>query len=759
MLAEKNGYKNYARYDDQTLANQFYTGQPDYGYLPPEKEIAIIQSNSEAGFGLEFADSNDDKRYYYSIGADNRFKNNTILGPLPVAIALPTTYTVSPPSITNGDFETGGVGNPPTGWTVDAGTAVLSTAFAGAHGGTYACTITPAGADVIIHQDLAWDDELQETPVRAEVWFECAGAAGTTLGKITIDDGVGTTSASQTSFSGSVWYKTTVTRTLDASATRLRIIITGDYVASNVACYADDCVVYVAHVAPPIDSVVMNDKLFFAMGSCIFSLNSNSTGDGFDYVGNVYYPITNLCEVHIVASVQVTYLFICTGSLNAYWYYRDDTPTLTESTAADPYAEFMVNVSGVYYKVTLPNTVKKTTNPLNGGVAWSAASIVGPHEEDITAVEVDVDIPYFGKEDTVYYLDTADAAYPMISDMDSLRSSTNCVNMLVWHKKLYVPCGNQGLVEYDNGTVTWRSPSLFVTNLNYFTGSVQALAADEEYLYAIVDNGTKIEVVAGHQRYVEGRYIWAWHPIQEITLAGAQYAVVSNVFAKRLWIGSTSSANSIYYIPITTRYGDIANDSSYRYLTGGYDITPWYHLNLKADDKAYLSMTLSTEECDATNYVQVYYQTYYTALTGTWTLLGKFDASPTETISLSASVPTGTMIRFKRVITTASTSTSPRITGMDCRGIWRPEKRKMIQCAVIVKDNPINRNGSKSDETEKSLSTAIIEQNDRTAPTTFYDIDGTSHLASFISASKQNVRLTAEGNPEYEYVLLLELLT
>lgn len=757
MLAtDKSGFKSYMRYDDPTFPNQFFTGAPDYGYLPPEKEVAIIQNSFDGGFGLEFADSADSKRYYYGIGVDNRFKGNTILGPKPTAIALPTTYTKTPPEITNGGFEEGGSGNPPTGWTVSAGTAVLGTAFAGAHSGSYAVTITPAGSDVIIYQDLAWDDELQGTPVRAEVWFS-GGTSGQTRGQIIIDDGVGTTTASQTTFT-TAYTKTTVTRTLDASATRLRIIIKGDYIASNVALFADDCVVYVSHIDQPVASIETSDGLYFAMGSCVYKLNG--TGDGWTLVGSVYYPITGLMKVDyqaVYSGTIVTYIFVCTGSQQYYWYFDTTTETFTESTIADGQAEFMLNVSGVYYKVVLPNEVKKSTDPRNAG-SWSAASDIGAYEDDITAVAVDVDIPYFAKPDTVYYLDTTDAAYPLISDMQSIRSTANGVNMVVWHRKLYVPCGTQGLVEYSNGAVTWRSPSKFCTNLNYFTGSVQALAADEEYLYAIVDNGTKVEVLAGQERVVDGAAVWAWHTIQEITLAGCQYAVVSSTYKKRLWIASTSSSDSVYWIPITTRYGDIANDSNYTYLTGGYDITPWYHLNLRADSKAYLSMTLSTEGCDTNNYVNVYYQTYYTALTGSWTLLGKFDTSPTETISLAASAPTGTMIRFKRVLVTNSTGTSPRITGMDCRGIWRPDKRKMIQCAVQIKDNPILRNGATGDETAATLAATIEEQNDATSPTTYYDIDGTSYKVALLNATKQNVRLPKDRNPEYEYLLTMQVL-
>jgi hypothetical protein len=211
-------------------------------------------------------------------------------------------------------------------------------------------------------------------------------------------------------------------------------------------------------------------------------------------------------------------------------------------------------------------------------------------------------------------------------------------------------------------------------------------------------------------------------------------------------------------MPITTNYGNITGDTDYSFLTGGYDITPWYHVNLKSDDKAFLKFTLTTEGCDSTNYVTVYYQTYYTSLTGTWTKLGVFDESPNKTISLKSSIPTGSMIRFKREITTSATTTTPKITGMDCRGIWRPAKRKMIKMTALVKDRPVLRNSISGDETAKSLAEAIEEQNDNTKPTTFYDIDGTELTVSFITAIKGNVKTPKDKNPEYTYTILLEVL-
>jgi hypothetical protein len=97
---------------------------------------------------------------------------------------------------------------------------------------------------------------------------------------------------------------------------------------------------------------------------------------------------------------------------------------------------------------------------------------------------------------------------------------------------------------------------------------------------------------------------------------------------------------------------------------------------------------------------------------------------------------------------------------IDCRGIWRPSKRKLIACTVKANDHGTCRNGAQSDESEQSIRLGLEEQNDRVWPTTFYDIDGTTKYVTFLSATKRGpVLLPKDRNPEYVYDLLLEEVT
>lgn len=729
LTKDKNGKPSYNELYDDALSQQYFAESPGYAHLKPQLEIPAVQWDFSHGFGQEYMENAS--KYYTATNVDGRFKNMIISGPLPVAIALPTTYPATSPDVTNGGFEIGGYGNPPTGWTVDAGTAVLGTAFAGAHSGDYAVTISPSGSDVIIHQDVAWDDSYQNVPVTAEVWFQCAGAAGTTLGKITIDDGVGTTSASQTSFSASIWYKTSVTRTLDANATRLRITITGDYVASNVACYADDCKVYMAHVAPPVKAVDFNDGLYFAMGSCIFKLNS--AGDGFTFVANVYRPITDISVLtNFVANIDQPTLVICCGGTEAPYQYMNIGGAMTESTLSTGYAEFMSRVGDVPYKVVQPNEIKTavSNNFMNTG-SWTDAIPVGDSSNDITAPVLDLNgTPIIFKEDMPYYLDGSGEVQRLAPELISEKSSTSGKNAVVWQGCAYIPAGTQALYEYDGSTeaLTDISPSKYITNSTDFDGQIVALAHDAQYLFAVIDNGTKIEVVAGRwESFEDEGTSWVWHPLSEITLAGCVYATTSTVYARRLWLLSTSTTDAVYYIPIPQQYGSITSDASYSFTSGGNIITSWHHLNFRSDKKAWVKITL-TMSGTTTN---VYWRAYYQKLgDSSWTEINsaaKFKTSPTTTAYLpvdgSSNKPSSPMMRFKFEPVTNSSSNTPVLLHYDVRAIWYPAVKKIIQCQIRIDDNIRDKQGNIDDtQTAATIRTALDELANPTIcwPRTFY---------------------------------------
>ena len=760
MLDEVNGKKKYERFTDPTLAQQFFTGSPDLGRMEPEKQFSINQSNYKGGYGLEFASDSgiDSYRYYESLGVDARFKNNLICGPVATGIALPSDPS---PSMTDGGLEAWDTGSVLTNYTFvqDSSTPTLALNGPNKRSGTYCAKISSAGGGARsghFYQDVNWESAYQGRGFTFTAWVKASTANDA---RIEIHDGVGESLSSYHTGGGN-YEQLTVTRILDGSATRLRLKCQLES-ASGVDVYFDDLAVSLASgnaIGNPVAFADFNNELYIGAGGVLLKLNG--AGNGFTAVSSFLSPITDL-EAFTDGN-----LYICLGSTASEYYYMNTSEALTQSTEADGFAEYMTNVSGVMYKAVLPNQLKKATDPTNAG-SWGSAITVGSTFTDITDLISEVDVPYIGKEDMPYYLDGSDNDLPLIQDVQSLLKSTNCKNMIAWHRKIYVPVGESGLAEYDDGTISWRSPARFMTNLSNFNGQVQALAGDEEYIFAVVDNGAKLEILAGQATDVEGTATWVWHNLKEITLTGAETAFVSSIYKKRLWIASTSVSDSVFYIPLTTMYGDITSDTDYEFQTGGTLVTPWYHINLKADSKAYFSLTVDGEGLDSNNYITVDRQVYYTALTGAWTNLGNFTTSPSQTryFPTSGTVASGRMIRFRFTVVTNSTSTTPKMTNFDCRGIWRPTKRKLIACVVKLGDNILPKKGRPRD-TYTAMKEALDEAYDKVWPNTFYDIDSTNaqgtqtaKYCNLLYAREYEVVLIEGEQPESKYELLFEEVT
>src|SRR3990167_1419595 len=133
-----NVLPQYQVFDDEYLAQQFFTGEPGYANLPPEKELAIRQDDWRSGLGLEVYDGNDPRRYHKST-MDMRRRGLGLAGVASTAIAMPASSTTA--ALANTDMELA------ASWT---GGARSSTQ---AHGGTYSWKL---GAETAYQNATTW---------------------------------------------------------------------------------------------------------------------------------------------------------------------------------------------------------------------------------------------------------------------------------------------------------------------------------------------------------------------------------------------------------------------------------------------------------------------------------------------------------------------------------------------------------------------------------------------------------------------------
>ena len=95
VIKRENGVPAYQELDGKALADFYKSDNPTQVSTDPEENLVIGQCDFSAGFGKEYYDSDDPKRYFKSIGLDMRFGTlsfgATAEGPPSIRVKQPTS--------------------------------------------------------------------------------------------------------------------------------------------------------------------------------------------------------------------------------------------------------------------------------------------------------------------------------------------------------------------------------------------------------------------------------------------------------------------------------------------------------------------------------------------------------------------------------------------------------------------------------------------------------------------------------------------
>ncbi len=696
----------------------------------------MILDDFRSGFGQEIYDYNDTKRYYSSIGMDLSVKGQAMAGWGSTAVTRS--------HIVNEDMELD------SNWGAGA-----NRSSAQAHGGTYSMQLDASGEQ---GQTLQWIAAYQsvEFVFKCWVWSDTASVA-----RIGINDNVATTYSSYHT-GGSSWEQLTATRTLDGSAAVLKIRLATS-AGSNNNYFDDATITSSALTGITVQCVDFNDELYATWGKTLIKLNS--AGDRFYPVETFTATITSLTPFQVSGT---DYLLICLGTSTNYQYMTTGE-SLTESNATVKTYQFATRVyttADTLYANDGDNTIRSTTNPLNGGVAWSAQTVVAQASDAILSMREKSGALYIKKEDMPYYLDSSgDVQRDLAPELASARASTATKDMYLWKNELFISAGDQALLRIGTAN-SFINPSKYSTNLSDFVGAVQGIASDEEWLIIAVDNGAKLELLFGRDETIDGTTSWVWHPKHELTLTGCEALFVSAVYKKRLYIASTASGDSLYYLPLPTKYGDITGDAERNFLTDTSCIFPALHGGFKSDQKAYIKAVATLGHSYDAN---IYFECWYKKLEdSSYTDAGDFKGTATNRIATlylpvdaSSNNPISTMMWFKMVVKTDDTTKTPILLNLDVRGILYPTRKDIIACKVRVAREVVCNDGSVEKNLYTLWKTCVDNMRDATWPITMVDIDGNTKNVKLLplprtTRFREIIRREKGRIMESEYNLLLQ---
>jgi len=682
LSKDEQGNPFYQELDGQALVD-LYSTSPTQISTNPEEELILGTSSYHAGFGLQYGDLKDPYRYFQSYNMFMWQKGVAMAGWDSTALTVDQITWTSP----TGHVDGGSVwANETNAYDDNTGTYATDTAV-GQNTYTDYLELTMSSADI--------------TGVR--VWGSCEAA--TVLSGMDVDIYYG--SAWHDVFEGTCLEDAWNYFVCQASAvTAMRVRIKhNDSDPHDLYLHEADFGVVTSGGTKGVPYVHadFDDKMFVGCDDTLFVLDSTGAK-----IQPIYTFGANITALQPFQIAGVDYLFVALGTGTAYEYFgtmTGNTARLVTSTATDNkfkyFAWVNTTVDTLYGAVEDDgtNTIRSTVNPLNGGTAWSAQTIVGDAATAITNLLEKDGALLIDKEDMPYYLDSSgNVQKDLAPECISGKSTHSGKNSTVWQGVYYRPTGDQALLssgKYSDGSIgynQWIQPSKFTSNNSDFSGQVEACAGDEEFLYVATDNDTKVEIWQTREEVIDGSRR-VWHPIHELTLSGVETMWVSSVYKKRLWIASTNSSDSIYYLPLPTKYGDLTSDDERNFKDGAYFVTPFYDGGFPKDTKALIKVTATLGHAYDAN---IYFECHYQKLgDSSWTDMGDLKGSATSRthtlyITSSTSSP---MFRFKLVAKTDDSNKTPELLGFSAKCLLYPDVKDLVLMKVRVGQNTLDKNG------------------------------------------------------------------
>jgi hypothetical protein len=253
-------------------------------------------------------------------------------------------------------------------------------------------------------------------------------------------------------------------------------------------------------------------------------------------------------------------------------------------------------------------------------------------------------------------------------------------------------------------------------------------------------------------------------------LTGCETAFVSSVYQKRLYVSSTSSSDSLYYIPLPTGYANVTSDANRSYATDGSCnfVTTFYHKDFKNIPKAYIKVQATLGH---TYDADIYFECHYEKLgDSSWTDAGDLIGTATNRkpvlyvpVDGSSNKPVSTMMRFKLVSKTDDATKTPILLDFNVQCVLYPDVQSVIDCSIRCTDGILDKKGVKLEGTNADyIRTTIAEAQSSTYPVTIYDLWGNAKTVKVMPNTPfSEITTILKGeNPEQVYNLkLMEVTT
>ena len=572
-----------------------------------------IIKDQRGGLGIEEMDESvhSNRNWWSNCLVD--FDGHITLPRLATALTNPT---LTAPSLTNGDAETGDA----TGWTFEGGYAASSTSpLVGSYSFRNSLKAARKG-----YQDIVWDTSYRKRCVVISCVYKCNSAADADLGYVSINDGVGTTT---THGAETLTLQTlTCTRLIDVAATQLRITIGNTKPGGIGRVFQFDSIVLTASaLGSSTHAANFNSNLYWASGDCLLKLDTSAGASltlvrGFPTNITALIPSLNNC------------LYIYLGDSD-YYCYMDTSGVITQTNVANNY--WGIQCDGRLYGISTSGTMQYATTPNSATPTWTSVAGITDIPEQIESFFIGTD----ASGNPVIYCATNSKlkVYNATSDkwLDTWLSLPNHPNggkgACYWHDGHFISYG-LGVKKYVTGTTATISEVGLDLDGGLpaeYNGEIVKLLGDsaQNVMFALVDASQ----VTGTQKsglYASTGSSWRCWWADSSNNGSMHDVIVSSAYTSdyRVYF---DCGDSVYYISIPRGTPNPKLLSTQTYALSGIHITPWFDAGSSVYKKLAKRFRTWAKGITTTETVAIKYRIdrAYVDLDSGWTTLETLDTT------------------------------------------------------------------------------------------------------------------------------------
>lgn len=214
----------------------------------------------------------------------------------------------------------------------------------------------------------------------------------------------------------------------------------------------------------------------------------------------------------------------------------------------------------------------------------------------------------------------------------------------------------------------------------------------------------------------------------------------------RLWFGMDNNA---CYINLPSTGLDPTKDTAVDYSESGEVVTSWVDLHLADVEKYFKTLKVVSEGLVASaQTITAYYQKDDAEDSDSWILIGTFDTSPTEEMSIGNTV-TGRRIRFKFVLSTNSDSLTPKMLAWTMDALARIEPKSRWEPEIKLEDSARMLNGEPDPDTRAEKIAQLDTWAGSATPLTMTTVDPAyTNITTFIEPFVETYK-AFESNPDH----------